>query len=260
MTPRRRILFGQGLSAEAKAWEANIKNNGGTIPAATLKIFDDYFFKPAKANGNILTEADRLNIWCGLNGYEIAARTNTINSSHFVTPVSSPTFDNNGYKSSGTSYLNLNYNPNSSTKLTQNSSTVGYIVDSPTYAALIRGIGSSDANNLLVSETVGANRVFNNSGGGSNSSTTASGIVLLGTQRINSANQRTIVNGTLESFAVASTGRPNLSMFELTHNNGGSPAGNYDTKYHRASFCGSGNLDVINLRLILLNLFTALGL
>lgn len=248
------------FSPEALQWKTNIINNGGTISNALLTIFDNNFFKPAKANGNILNQLDRLNIYCGLVGFEIAARTNLIKSDHYVTPVSSPTFDNNGYKSSGTSYLDLNYNPSTQgVNLIQNSVSIGYAVLNPTFLALIRGMGAIDSNLLLISEIIGNVRIFTNSGTGSNAIATTASKGFLETKRQNSSNQIAGFNSTFTSFAVSSTGIPNLSMYELTQNNSGVPGGNYDLKSHLASWCGGGNLDSVNLRTILLNLFTALG-
>jgi hypothetical protein len=253
-----------GLSAEALAWKARIEANSGTIPAATLAIFDQYFFIPAKANGNILSELDRLNIYCGLVGYEIAARTNIIKSAHYVTPVSSPTFDNNGYKSSGTSYLDLNYNPSTEgVKLTLNSTTIGVIFKNPNIATNFRSMGCTAASfanrleayiNFFAAKTISAN-----SGGQTTATTAPTGFLHLLSKRTTNTTQQVVINGTATSGATASNAIPNAKMFELTSNSGGSPIGDYDTNYHYASYCGSGALDEPSLRTILNNLFTALG-
>jgi hypothetical protein len=260
------IPFGRrgGISPEAKAWEANIIANSGTIPAATLKIFDDYFFKPAKANGNILTELDRLNIYCGLNGYEIAARTNLIKNAHFVTPVSSPTFDNNGYKSSGTSYLNLNYNPSTQgVKLTLNSTTLGVVFKNPSTATNFRSIGCTAAafSNRLEAylNFFGSKTISANSSGQTTATTAPTGFLHLVSKRVINTSQQVVINGTATIGAFASNAIPNANMFELTSNSGGVPIGDYDTNIHYASYCGSGVLDEPSLRTILNNLFTALG-
>ena len=116
-----------GLSSQAQTWKASIVANGGSITDAELAAIDDNFFKPAVANGSILNQLDRLNIYAGLSN-SIAQRTCIIRGS-LITPVSSPTFDINGVKSSGTSYLNLNYNPSvNAVKLTLNSASHGYFV------------------------------------------------------------------------------------------------------------------------------------
>lgn len=258
-----------GLSPEALAWETNIIANGGTIPAATLAIFDEVFFKPAKANGNILTELDRLNIYCGLVGYEIAARTNIISSSFFVTPVSSPTFDNNGYKSSGTSYLNLNYNPSTQgVKLTQNSVSQFIVFKNPNYTGTKRSMGvisGGGSNRLEAYVASGGNRsVFNNQTAVTvDNSATPSGFVhFVGKRNAASGAGCTInrVNGIETSGSTGSTARPNDNIFELTTNFSSAPVGDYDTNYHIASGHGSNSLDNVALRTILDNLFTALGI
>ena len=118
------FVKGSKNSVEALAWKARIEANGGTISQALLDIFDTNLITPLVANGT-WAELDRLNIYCGLVGFEIAARTNLIKTAHYVTPVSSPTFDQFGYKTSGTSYLNLNYNPSTQgVKLVQNLSLI----------------------------------------------------------------------------------------------------------------------------------------
>ena len=254
-------ILGVGLSAESLAWEARIIANGGTIPSATLQIFDTHFFKPAIANGNILTELDRLNIYCGLNGYEIAARTNIIKSAHFVTPVSSPTFDNNGYRSAGTGYLNLNYTASTqAVKYTLNSNTLFAIVKEPLYAGTRRMIGNTNAGfrTDLVRESDQLT-AFNMNPSRANTNIVTTGNVLLATRRTNSANFDAIINANVSNGAGVSVAINNFTMFELTTNGSGTPDGNYEDKSHLTSGCGSGSLDLTNLRIILNNLYTALG-
>jgi hypothetical protein len=259
--------FRGGLSAEALAWKARIEANSGTIPAATLAIFDEYFFIPAKANGSILSELDRMNVYAGLVGYEIAARTNLIKSAHYATPVSSPTFDNNGYKSSGTSYLDLNYNANTEgVKLTQNSVFQFVTFKNPTLSgATRRSMGvltNGAANRLELYVNDGGNRtVFNNQAAGTQAATTASGYVhVVGKRGAASGAGATKIkiNGTETSATTASVTVPNANVFELTSNFAG-PLGDYDTNYHLASGHGSNNVDDAALRTILDSLFTALG-
>jgi len=252
-----------GLSPEALAWEARIIANGGIIPAATLAIFDEYFFIPAKANGSILSELDRLNIYCGLNGYEIAARTNTIKSAHYVTPVSSPTFDNNGYKSSGTSYLNLNYTPSTqAVKLTLDSVHHGCVVKTPPFASVQRSMGCANASTSRLEVIRDSNSVstFCNSNGSSNTNKTSVGNVFCAGKRPSSSLQYAIINSSEVSSSQTSVSLPPQSAYELTVNGNGTPDGNYDTSYHLASWHGSANLDYTAMRTILNNLFTALGL
>ena len=256
---------GSGLSAEALAWEESIIANGGTIPEATLKIFDDNFFKPAVANGSILTELDRLNIYCGLAGFEIAARTNTINSAHFVTPVSSPIFDNNGYRSGGTGYLDLNYTPiTEAVKLTQTSASIFAVVKTPSFVGNTRTIGCGQASfvNLLAmtrTATPDLNASLNGGGAITNTNTTSLGNVFFAGQR-NETSIKSIINANESSGTSTSAGLANVSAFELSININGSPITSFDTNSHLCSGHGSGSLDIQGLRVILNNLFTALGL
>jgi hypothetical protein len=257
---------GDALSPEALAWQTNIIANDGTITPTQLAFFDTWFFKPAVAAGNILTELDRFNLYCGLVGSEVAARTNMIKSAHFVTPVSSPTFDNNGYRSSGTSYLNLNYNPKTQgVKLTQNSASVFAVVKNPSFASQFRFIGafnSTFANQLAMVRNIAPNLygAVNTGGGTLNTNTTTSGNVFLATRRASSANQDTIINASIVNSAQLSTDIPNLNQFELVINSNGTPFGPYDTMSHLCSGHGSGSLNISGLQTILNNLFTAAGL
>jgi hypothetical protein len=252
------------FSVEALQWKTNIINNGGTISDALLTIFDNNFFKPAKANGNILNQLDRLNIYCGLVGFEIAARTNMINANHFVTPVSSPTFDQFGYKSSGTSYLNLNYIPSTqAVKLTQTNASIFVVVKEPLYVGNTRIIGCGQASfvNLLAltrTATPDLNASVNGGGSMTNSNTTSIGNVFFAGQR-NGTNLKSIINGNENTGTSISLGLPNLSAFELSININGSPITSFDTYSHLSSGHGSASLDLQGLRIILNNLFTALG-
>ena len=251
-----------GLSQYALDWQSWIIANGGTIPAATLLIFDNYLFKPAAANGNILNQLDRLNIYCGLNGYQIAANTNLIKNAHLAAAVSSPTFDNNGYKSTGSGYLDLNYIPSSQgVTYTLNSASIGIVVKNPVYTGTRRAIGVSATNRNDLNFDSGLIYGFLNNVIGvlSSSIQPTVGNVFVN-QRRTASNARTInVNGTIDSNTTASTALPNMTQYELTSNNGIGPAGNYDDKYHLASWNGSGNLDESALMTILNNLFAALG-
>jgi len=254
-----------GLSQEALDWQARIIANGGTIPDATLAIFDNNFFKPAKANGNILNQLDRLNIYCGLSGYEIAARTNLIKSAYYVTPVSSPTFDNNGYKSSGTSYLNLNYNPNiQGVKLTLNNSSQGVVFKNPVYTGTKRSMGAINGAASQRLEVYaadgGISRVaFNNAALSVGSAITPSGYIHIVGKRTAALAELIDINGTQTASVNSSTAVPNFNVYELTSNQANTPIGDYDTNYHLASYHGSSVLDIVALRTILDNTFTALG-
>jgi hypothetical protein len=257
---------GKGLSAEAKAWQANIIANGGTITPAKLAFFDTWFFKPAISAGNILTELDRLNIYCNLVGFEIAARTNMIKSAHFVTPVSSPTFDNNGYRSNGTSYLNLNYTISTeAVKLTQNSASLGVVLKNVVIGSLTRMIGGTTGGGRSTSlgrfAGVGMFATINTSAlPVSNTTPIGVGNNFYEGVRGNSTQVDPIINGTSAvQSQVSNTPIVNVSSFELSVNNNGSPS-TFDLSSHLCSWHGSGALNNTGLRTILNNLFTAAGI
>lgn len=253
-----------GNSAESLAWKARIEANGGTISQALLDIFDTNFFIPAKANGNILNQLDRLNIYCGLVGFEIAARTNMINANHFVTPVSSPTFDQFGYKSSGTSYLDLNYNPlTQGVKLTQNDAHFGYCVKAPQFVSNRFPMGCQNTATTQVlrlrRQALELNGAINSGSGISMAAAATLANSFHAGFRVGVNSDRIAIDGSVTTATNSSSTRPNFNMFELTINNNGSPLGGYDTNSHLCSWAGSSNLDYAAFRTILNNLFTALG-
>jgi len=254
-----------GFSAQALAWRTSIIANGGSITDAELSAIDNSFFKPAVANGSILTQLDRLNIYAGLSN-SIAQRTCIIRGT-LITPVSSPTFDINGVKSSGTSYLNLNYNPSvNAVKLTLNSLSHGYLVKNPPFASTIRGMGSrqgitSPFSRLSLLRDIDLQTAYNNDNtGAANTSVVKTGWVCCEGQRINSsAGNYSIINGGYNAVTRTSISLPNSTTTELTEFNETVPTGNYDTMYHGASWHGSGGIDNGNLVAFLRNTFTALG-
>ena len=256
-----------GFSAQALAWKSSIVANGGSITDAELAAIDNSFFKPAVANGSILTQLDRLNIYAGLSN-SIAQRTCIIRGT-LITPVSSPTFDINGVKSSGTSYLNLNYNPAvNGVKLTLNSLSHGFFVKDPPFSsAIIRSmgsrmaVGSPNSRLSLYRENTPKLTAYNNDNTGiANTSVATSGWVCLEGQRLDSsAANYAIINGTYNSTSRASVGLPNSAMAELAEINDISVASGFDTLYHGSSWHGSGALDNAALVSFIRNTFTALG-
>ena len=257
-----------GNSAEAIAWKTWIEGNGGTISQALLDIFDTNFFIPAKANGNILTELDRFNVYGGLVGYEIAARTNLIKNSHYVTPVSSPTFDNSGYRSSGTSYLNLNFIPSSQgVKFLQNNNIAGFVTKNPAFSNNYRGLGALDTNTgnarYEVSRDVNRLTGWNNSFVQRfNTNTVTSGYVFCANKRTAASGtgcEDLLINGNSSLTNNASSGNIGISHFELCININGTPTGSFDIVNHACSWHGSANLDYAAFRTIVSNLLTALG-
>ena len=256
-----------GFSAQALAWRTSIETNGGSISDAKLQIIDNNFFKPALANGNILNQLDRLNIYAGLSGFQVAANTNLISSSFYVTPVSSPAFTNNGYATNGTSYLNLNYKLFSNgIKFVKDNNSFGAMILSPAFAVdFLRIMGSRDAGGTTISALIRGNGTLLNGNSttsyGTIAATSQSGWTLIASLRANSSNFKSIINGTESTINTASSGF-NLNdnnVFELTVNGGGTPDGTYDTRPHGASFHGSASLDIQAMRTLLVNTFTALG-
>jgi hypothetical protein len=256
------------FSPEALQWKANIINNGGTISDALLTIFDNNFFIPAKANGNILTELDRFNVYGGLVGFEIAARTNLIKSAHYVTPVSSPTFDNSGYRSSGTSYLNLNFIPSSQgVKFTRNNNIAGFVTKNPAFTNNYRGLGALDTNTgnarFEVSRDLLRLTGWNNSFTQFfNTNTSTSGFVFCANRRTAASGtgcEQLLINGNSVAGNTATVGNIGISHFELCININGSPTGAFDIINHACSFHGSSNLDWTNFQIIVSNLLNALS-
>jgi hypothetical protein len=260
------------FSSDTLAYQSNIVANGGTINLATLDVLDTYFFRPAATNGNILNQLDRLNIYAGLGSFQIAARTNLIKSSHYVTPVNSPTFDANGYKSNGsTSYLNLNYNPSTQgVKFTQDSNIAGVVFKNINTSASFTAIGSintggNTAHTVEFRSGDSSLRSYNNSTTGTfpppmSLTPLASGILFTSTRRTSSTAAEVIANATSAPFTLSSNGLVNVNQFELAFNNSGVAASSYDANnYHVCSYHGSSSLDYTNFRTFILNVLTALN-
>jgi len=254
-------FFG-GFSAQALAWRTSIGLNSGTISDAILTIFDTNLFKPLVNSGDFAL-LSRLNIFAGLNGYQIAANTNLISSSFLVTAVSTPTFDNNGYKATTTGkYLNLNYNPATDANVGQNNIAFGWMVASPPFNGRKDSMGSENGSGgLALGELSVAFGGFVHSAFANflTGQSAYSGRTMLAANRTNSSNVVIQVNTNQTTVTKASTAPVNLTMYELVFNESGSPTTFFDTNYHSASWCGQGALNTQFLRTCLLNTFTALG-
>jgi hypothetical protein len=260
------------FSSDTLAYQSNIVANGGTINLATLDVLDTYFFRPAATNGNILNQLDRLNIYAGLGSFQIAARTNLIKSSHYVTPVNSPTFDANGYKSNGsTSYLNLNYNPSTQgVAFTQDSNIAGVVFKNINTTSTFTAMGSintggNTAHTVEFRSGDSSLRSYNNSTTGTfpppmSLTPLASGILFTSTRRTSATAAEVLANATSAPFTLSSNGNVNVNQFELAFNNSGVAASSYDTNnYHICSYHGSSSLDYTNFRTYILNVLTALN-
>lgn len=252
-------------SAAAAAWKAAIISNGGTISDAVLQVFDEQFFIPAVANGNILTEADFIHFWI-TNSNNIAARTSLEGNNYFASFVNAVVFDNSGIKSDGvSSYVNLNYNPFvDGVKVQQNDVFVGYGVTTPPFAATVRGMGCQNAastQRLEVYELAGQSFVFVNcTNFTANPNDTSLGDVLLAGKRSDGVDETAIINASEVTAAYVSVGVPNASMFELTTNvDGTGPLGDYDTSYHVYSVAGSSSFDYTTFVTLAANVKLALA-
>jgi hypothetical protein len=160
--------------------------------------------------------------------------------------------------------LDLNYNPSTQgVKLTQNSAIDFIVLKNPTYSGSIRSLGATSNASVrrleIFLRVAGLIQTLTNAASSTTSNETPSGYAHILGFRNNSANQSTIVNGVVNNTAVVSSLLPNANVFELTSNNAGTPAGDYDTNYHLASGHSSASIDYAALRTILNNLFTALG-
>jgi hypothetical protein len=268
----RRFGYGYGypltrssdISIEAKAWQASIIANGGTITPTQLAFMDKWFFKASIIEGNILNEAARLNVYCCLAGSEMAARTCMIRTNTKVDPINSPTFDNNGYRSQGTGYLNLNFNASTGGgKFGVTNNMFGAIVKIDEYASGTRAtIGANvGPDNCFIDRSTGGVITFvNNSNTLATDSSAPTGNVLLATKKTTGTAGTIIINGTETAVTFSSRGAINLSVFELSRNFNGTPNANFDIKPHLCSFHASANFNWSGFRTVMNNLIAAAGL
>jgi hypothetical protein len=271
---RKRILFSNNnkpkyiYSFWALKWKEDIISLGHTIDDSNLQAIDTHIFKPALANGNIYNRLDRFNIYAGLVGHQGAARTCTIRKVD-ITRVNSPIFDINGYKTSGTGYLLLNFNPTAAgLKLSRNSLNHGYIVKTPDYPATIvramgcRDFGTSSRISLLRDNTP-QSLAYNNDGtGAGNTNTVGSGWVAFTGVRTNGTTENySFINNNGVLVTVSSVAVPNSNSAELTeYTNLGTATGAYDTFSHGASWHGSKELESERLITYIRNYFNAIGI
>jgi len=237
--PQQQILGGYTPSSEAAAWKADIVGHSGTIADDVLQVFDNRIFTPAYSGGGNSTLSVSHALWVFINNANnIAARTTLEGNDVFASFVSSPTFDANGVKSSGTSYVDLNFNPNGI--VAQDDCIIWAILNAPTFDATSRIMGCIDdggSNRMDINEISGNAIAFMNAINGIlNSNTVTSGNVLVYGKRANATQQSCGINSNLQTGTVNSISVPNLVMYLLTTNTSGAPTGNYCTKYVKA--CG----------------------
>ena len=271
---RKRILFANNnkpkyvYSFWALQWKADIISLGHTIDDSNLQAIDTHIFKPALANGNIYNQLDRFNIYAGLVGHQGAARTCTIRKVD-INRVNSPIFDINGYRSGGTGYLLLNFNPTAAgLKLSRNSLNHGCIVKNPDYPATIhRAMGCRDFTAVsrisLLRDPTPQSLAYNNDGtGAGNTNTVTSGWVAFTGIRTNGSNENySLINNNIVTLNRASVAVPPSNTAELTeYTNSGTVTGGYDTHSHGASWHGSKDLQSDRLIDYIRNYFTAIGI
>jgi hypothetical protein len=269
---RKRILLAnnnkQKYSVWALQWKAYILANGHTIDDSNLQAIDTHIFKPALANGNIYNQLDRFNIYAGLVGHQGAARCCTIRGID-ANRVNSPTFDINGYKSGGTGYLLLNFNPSTvGLKLSRNSLNHGYICKNPDYPATIsRAMGSRDfgagSRISLLRDNTPQSLAYNNDGtGAGNTNTVGSGWVAFTGVRTNGSNENySLINTNNVVVNRLSVAVPNSNTAELTeYTSSNTATGGFDVHSHGASWHGRFGLESDRLIAFIRNYFTAIGI
>jgi len=269
---RKRILLSnnnkQKYSVWALQWKAYILANGHTIDDSNLQAIDTHIFKPALANGNIYNQLDRFNIYAGLVGHQGAARCCTIRGID-VTRVNSPTFDIRGYKSGGTGYLLLNFNPSTvGLKLSRNSLNHGYICKNPDYpATIVRAMGARDFAtptriSLLRDNTPQSLSYNNDATGAGNTNTVGTGWVAFTGVRTNGTNENySFINSNGVLVTRASVAVPNSNTGELTeYTSLNTATGGFDIHSHGASWHGSKDLQSERLIDYINNYFNAIGI
>lgn len=272
MTPqRKKLLFTSNgytnpYSSLALAWQAKIVANGGTISAYLLTAIDTYIFKPSLLNSLTLGEMDYFRLSVGMSAYPIAAKTSLVGN-FLAVGVNSPTLDDNGYYSNGTSsYLKSGFIPSTNgVKFTSTNNHGFAILKAPTFSANRRTFGSLNDSptkqDLYVRRSSVPNlqaRNNSNAATATNSSVITTGNVLVGSKRVGTT-VSAMINETAGTTTTASNGLSAQEQWELTTNDGNSPSGEYDTIPHRCLVYGSASIDTASFRTMIDNLCTYLG-
>ena len=252
------------LTQQAKDWASWVVARGGTVSPVVLAKMNKYFFIPAIASGNILNKVHRLCIYKG-TGNTIAATTNLISNTHHATLVNSPTWTNaDGFSTpSGTGYLNWHLNPTGLGGAWLTDNLTGIYIKNPVYTATYKTFGNRDTGGryahtraMIATTTSYAN------GAAVNNILAFSGT---GIKKFYFGSRFTSVQqsfNTTPGGTTTATQTPaawqNRTFYELTHNNNGSPDGNYDTSPHALSFLASNSVNLAALEIILDNLLIQL--
>lgn len=257
-----------GFSQVAQTYKANVVANDGTISDSVLAILDTNLFKPLVASGD-WAKLDKFHIYAGV-GSAIAARTNMVNSSYYINPVSSPTWSNaNGYVGNGSSsYLDLNYNPSAGgTLLTQNSATIGYGAKVTAYD-FTRSFGARKTTATACSLAIfrltnpASDAIANDNTDLNNTNTVTNSIAMFASQRTAASGtncKASIINTSFVYANTASVGIPNLGLFQCARNQDGT-ANSFDEMKQYYMFAGSGLVNTNTLLTAINNTLTALGI
>ena len=257
-----------GFSTEALAWKANIVANGGTISDSVLAILDTNLFKPLVANGE-WAKLDKLHLYAGVDS-AIAARTNMVNSSYYINPVSSPTWSNaNGYVGNGSSsYLDLNYNPSvGGTLLTQNSATIAYGAKVTIYD-FTRSFGARKTTATACSLAIfrltnpASDAIANDNTDLNNTNVVLNAITMFASQRTAASGtncKASIINTNFTYATSASVAIPNLNLFQCARNQDGT-ANSFDEMKQYYMFAGNGLINTSTVLTAINNTLTSLGI
>ena len=250
------LAGGYTPSAGAAAWREDIIGRSGSISDNVLQAFDENIFTPG---ASILAAHHAM--WVYINkSNNIAARVSLECNDIFSSFVSSPTFDDEGVKSSGTSYVNLNFNPNG--VIDKDNCILWFIVKDPTFNATTRTMGCLDVPSQrfeLYEENGSANAFLNSTGFTTNTNTVTSGNVIIHGKRVNATQQSCGINSNVQTGSENSTAVPNLNMFLLTSNFNGTPLGDYCTKYVKACGIANGSINPTEILTMVNNLESALS-
>lgn len=249
------LAAGYTPSAGAAAWREDIIGRSGSISDNVLQAFDDNIFTPG---ASILAAHHAM--WVYINkSNNIAARVSLEGNDIFSSFVSSPTFDDEGVKSSGTSYVDTNFNPNGI--VAQNDVIVWAIVDAPAFSSTVRIFGSVAATERLdINEISGNAAVFVNTNDiALNSNTVTTGNVLIYGKRSNGTQQTAGINSSAVTSSSNSVAVPNYNMYLLTTNNAGTPNGDYCVNYVKACGVSDASIDPTEILTMVNNLESALS-
>ena len=263
---KRKVInvYKKSLLPETLAWQSWVVARGGSVDPVILKKMNDYFFKPAIAAGNILNKMHRICIYQG-TGNTIAATTNLISDTHHATQVNGPTWTNaNGFSTpTGTGYLNWHLNPTGlgGSWLTDN--LTGVYIKNASFAATYKSFGNRDTGGRYAQTrgTGGVTTIYANGAAVNNSlafSPTGIKKYYFGSKFTSVQQAYNITPAGPTTATQTPTAWQNRSFFELTHNNNGSPDGNYDPSPHVLSFLASNSVNLAALETILDNLLIQL--